>query len=95
MVGNLRARGCALAGAEHCANAAAACGRLEAAGWAGARCRRMDAVWAALPSADRARAEALEPLDEHELLHQLHTHYALTLAHTADLFADMEPGAFA
>ncbi|XP_039755042.1 uncharacterized protein LOC120629991, partial [Pararge aegeria] len=55
-----------------------------------ARAWDMEAVWRALPDDDRARAERLEPLDERELLQQLHRHYALTLATRGALLADMD-----
>ncbi|XP_045495741.1 leucine carboxyl methyltransferase 1 [Colias croceus] len=90
MVRNLSARGCLLAGERHCRQPAAQEQRLRAAGFERARCWDMDTVWRALPDDDRARAEALEMLDERELLSQLNSHYALTVASRGDLFADLD-----
>lgn len=105
MVRNLSARGCMLAGLAD-AGAAAGGGavalggaagspdqqaeRLRALGYDHARGWDMDAVWRALPEDDRARVEALEMLDERELLQQLHVHYAITVATRGDLFADID-----
>lgn len=90
MLRNLAARGCPLAGAEHCREPAAQAERLLALGFDRARSWDMEAVWRALPEDDRARVEALEMLDERELLLQLNTHYALTVATRGDLFADLD-----
>ncbi|XP_026758456.2 leucine carboxyl methyltransferase 1 [Galleria mellonella] len=88
MVRNLSARGVALAGAAGPPAAQAA--RLRALGFDAARCWDMHAVWRALPDDDRARVEALEMLDERELLLQLNSHYALAVATRSDIFADMD-----
>lgn len=90
MLRNLAARGCRLAGAPLCRAPAAQAERLRAAGFAVARGWDMQTVWRALPDDDRARVEALEMLDERELLLQLNTHYALTVATQGDLFADID-----
>ncbi|KAG7311096.1 hypothetical protein JYU34_003962 [Plutella xylostella] len=91
MVRNLESRGCLLAGAAGARGGpGAAAARLRAAGWARAAAWDMRAVWAALPAAERARADRLEPLDEHELLQQLHAHYALGVAARGALLADLE-----
>ncbi|XP_038207849.1 leucine carboxyl methyltransferase 1 [Zerene cesonia] len=90
MVRNLSARGCLLAGERHCRQPAAQEQRLRAAGFERARCWDMQTVWRALPDDDRARVEALEMLDECELLLQLNSHYALTVASRGDLFADLD-----
>lgn len=90
MIRNLTARGCGAVGERGRAGVATAVARLRAAGYASARGWDMARVWRALPEDERARAEALEPLDECELLLQLHLHYALTLASQGDLFADID-----
>ncbi|CAH2103058.1 unnamed protein product [Euphydryas editha] len=90
MVRNLSARGCPLAGEAHCREPAAQAERLRALGFEQARSWDMETVWRALPEDDRARVEALEMLDERELLLQLNTHYALTVATRGALFADLD-----
>ncbi|XP_059051954.1 leucine carboxyl methyltransferase 1 [Achroia grisella] len=89
MVRNLSARGCALAGGGGGSPAEQAA-RLRGLGFEAARCWDMTAVWRALPDDDRLRVEALEMLDERELLHQLHSHYALAVATRSAVFADMD-----
>ncbi|XP_053621816.1 leucine carboxyl methyltransferase 1 [Plodia interpunctella] len=90
MLRNLSARGCLLAGSRQCGAPAEAAERMRALGFDCAKSWDMAAVWAALPEDDRARAEALEMLDERELLQQLHSHYALTVATRGDIFADID-----
>ncbi|KAJ2940780.1 hypothetical protein O0L34_g14893 [Tuta absoluta] len=90
MARNLAARGCALAGDWQQESPAAQAARLRALGFDAARAWDMDAVWRALPDDDRARVDALEMLDERELLTQLHKHYALAVATRSDLFRDMD-----
>ncbi|XP_022119258.1 leucine carboxyl methyltransferase 1 [Pieris rapae] len=90
MLRNLSARGCALAGERFCRDPAAQEQRLLAAGFEAARCWDMEAVWRAFPEEERARVEALEMLDERELLQQLHAHYALSVATRGALFADLD-----
>lgn len=91
MLRNLAARGCRVqADAWQCEAPEAQAARLRALGFDAARAWDMDTVWRALPDDDRARVEALEMLDERELLQQLHAHYALTVATKGDLFADMD-----
>ncbi|CAK1544335.1 unnamed protein product [Leptosia nina] len=90
MVRNLNLRGCSLAGARQCGKPEAQAQRMLAAGFETARCWDMRAVWRALPEEDRARVEAIEMLDERELLHQLHAHYAITVATRGELFADID-----
>ncbi|XP_068626382.1 leucine carboxyl methyltransferase 1 [Battus philenor] len=90
MLRNLSARGCELAGERHCRSPAAQEQRLREAGFDNVRSWDMDTVWRALPDEDRARVEALEMLDERELLYQLNSHYALTVATRGDLFADLD-----
>ncbi|XP_047021511.1 leucine carboxyl methyltransferase 1 [Helicoverpa zea] len=90
MVRNLAARGCVVAGGRLRAAPAEQAARLVALGWDAARAWDMTAVWRSFPDEDRARVEALEPLDERELLQQLHAHYALTVATRGDIFADMD-----
>lgn len=91
MLRNLAARGCRVqADAWQCEAPDAQAARLRALGFDAAKAWDMDTVWRALPDDDRARVEALEMLDERELLQQLHAHYALTVATKGDLFADMD-----
>ncbi|CAH0724447.1 unnamed protein product, partial [Brenthis ino] len=90
MLRNLSARGCAPPGDSHRAAPAEQAQRLREQGWDAARAWDMEAVWRAFPEEDRARVEALEMLDERELLLQLNTHYALTVATRGDLFADLD-----
>ncbi|XP_037301355.1 leucine carboxyl methyltransferase 1-like [Manduca sexta] len=90
MVRNLSARGCALAGEGYCREPAAQAQRMLSLGFQAARSWDMHTVWRALPEEDRARVEALEMLDERELLLQLNSHYALTVATRGDIFADMD-----
>ncbi|XP_061708403.1 leucine carboxyl methyltransferase 1 [Cydia pomonella] len=90
MIRNLVSRGCGEVGARHMDAPGAAAARLLAAGYDTARGWDMDTVWRSLSEEERARVEALEPLDERELLQQLHAHYALTVASRGDLFADID-----
>lgn len=90
MVRNLSARGCILAGERLCREPAAQAERLLALGFEHARSWDMETVWRSFPEEDRARVEALEMLDERELLLQLNSHYALTVASRGDMFADID-----
>ncbi|KAI5631708.1 leucine carboxyl methyltransferase domain-containing protein [Phthorimaea operculella] len=90
MARNLAARGCALAGDWQQESPDEQAARLRALGFDTARAWDMDAVWRALPDDDRARVEAIEMLDERELLTQLHKHYALAVATRGELFQDMD-----
>ncbi|XP_021204624.1 leucine carboxyl methyltransferase 1 [Bombyx mandarina] len=90
MARNLRGRGVAAPGRSHALGPADGAARLQTLGWGRARAWDMVAVWRALPDEDRARVERLEMLDERELLTQLNSHYALAVATTCDLFADMD-----
>lgn len=90
MLRNLSARGCVLAGERLRMRPAALVERLRGLGFDAARAWDMQAVWRALPDDDRARVEALEMLDERELLLQLNTHYAFSVATRGDIFADMD-----
>ncbi|KAJ0182857.1 hypothetical protein K1T71_002226 [Dendrolimus kikuchii] len=90
MARNLAARGCPPAGARHGGPPAALAAHARALGFEAARAWDMETVWRALPDDDRARADAIEMLDERELLLQLNAHYALTVATRGDIFADMD-----
>ncbi|XP_041975132.1 leucine carboxyl methyltransferase 1 [Aricia agestis] len=90
MLRSLGARGVAPPDERHAAPPAAQAAALREVGFDTARAWDMETVWRALPEEDRARAEALEMLDERELLLQLNTHYALCVATRGDLFADMD-----
>ncbi|XP_076042367.1 leucine carboxyl methyltransferase 1 [Oratosquilla oratoria] len=82
MLSNLRTRGCDLAGAEACVSVDTQKDRFIAAGWSGAQGWDMLEVWNLLPPFDVSRVTQLEMLDEHELLKQLFSHYALVTAWT-------------
>lgn len=90
MVRNLSARGCVLDGERLAREPAQQAAALRALGFEAARAWDMEAVWRSFPDEDRARVDALEMLDERELLLQLNTHYALCVATRGDIFADMD-----
>ncbi|KAJ8736724.1 hypothetical protein PYW08_007380 [Mythimna loreyi] len=90
MVRNLLARGCVLETPRLARSPAEQAAALRALGFQQARAWDMEAVWRSFPDDDRARVEALEMLDERELLLQLNSHYALCVATRGDIFADMD-----
>ncbi len=81
MVENLRARMCSLHGIKHCLSLDTQKQRFISQGWQGAEAWEMNTVYANLPAADLHRIEALEFLDEHELLQQLFHHYCIVWAY--------------
>uniref|UniRef100_A0A1B0GQG8 [phosphatase 2A protein]-leucine-carboxy methyltransferase n=1 Tax=Phlebotomus papatasi TaxID=29031 RepID=A0A1B0GQG8_PHLPP len=85
MLGNLRARGCNLAGVDACTSLETQVSRFLDCGWHGARAWDMVQVYQSLPNGERQRIERLEMLDEGELLVQLFQHYAITIAWVAKL----------
>ena len=90
MVRNLSARGCVLEGLRLARSPPEQAARLLTLGFEAARAWDMEAVWRSFADDDRARVDALEMLDERELLLQLNTHYALSVATRGDIFADMD-----
>jgi len=81
MVENLRKRSCALAGVEACKDLLSQEKRFLDIGWEGAKAWDMVQVYNSLPKADLERTEALEMLDERELMLQLFQHYCMCLAY--------------
>uniref|UniRef100_A0A7G3A8T4 Leucine carboxyl methyltransferase 1 n=1 Tax=Lutzomyia longipalpis TaxID=7200 RepID=A0A7G3A8T4_LUTLO len=90
MLGNLRARGCNLAGVDACTSLETQITRFLNCGWHGARAWDMVQVYQSLPNGERQRIERLEMLDEGELLVQLFQHYCITIAWVGELFQDIE-----
>ncbi|XP_048350462.1 leucine carboxyl methyltransferase 1 isoform X2 [Sphaerodactylus townsendi] len=80
MIENLQSRQCNLVGVEVCSSLESQRARFLASGWQTARSVDMMDVYSRLPPADVKRIEALEFLDEKELLEQLMHHYCLCWA---------------
>ena len=80
MLDNLMMRGCMLAGVGACQNKTTQTERFSGTGWDSAQCWNMNEVYSLLPQADVSRVEAIERLDEKELLRQLFDHYCITVA---------------
>ena len=80
MLDNLMMRGCMLAGVGACENKTTQTERFSLTGWDSAQCWNMNEVYSLLPRADVSRVEAIERLDEKELLRQLFDHYCITVA---------------
>uniref|UniRef100_A0A3Q1MCK3 Leucine carboxyl methyltransferase 1 n=1 Tax=Bos taurus TaxID=9913 RepID=A0A3Q1MCK3_BOVIN len=80
MIENLRRRQCDLAGVETCKSLESQRERLLSSGWESASAIDMMEVYSRLPRAEVIRIEALEFLDEMELLEQLMQHYCLCWA---------------
>lgn len=80
MVENLRRRQCDLAGVETCKSLDSQKQRLLSNGWEKASAIDMMELYSSLPRAEVSRIEALEFLDEMELLEQLMQHYCLCWA---------------
>lgn len=59
-------------------------------GWSGCRVWDMMQIYMSIPGAERQRIEALEFLDEQELLFQLLQHYAISVAWKGDLLKDVD-----
>jgi len=79
MLENLMARGCQLSGVAACRDKESQEGRFTEQGWDSATCWNMNEVYGLLPQGDVARVEAIERLDEKELLRQLFHHYCITV----------------
>ncbi|KAK7576295.1 hypothetical protein V9T40_012581 [Parthenolecanium corni] len=90
MIKNLRERGCALAGLEACKTKETQKQRFLNCGWSGCRVWDMMQIYMSIPGAERQRIEALEFLDEQELLFQLLQHYAISVAWKGDLLKDVD-----
>uniref|UniRef100_H9G5U3 Leucine carboxyl methyltransferase 1 n=1 Tax=Anolis carolinensis TaxID=28377 RepID=H9G5U3_ANOCA len=80
MIDNLQSRKCSLIGVEACLSLDTQRQRFLQNGWEGAHAMDMVEVYNALPPEDVKRIEALEFLDEKELLEQLMLHYCLSWA---------------
>lgn len=80
MIENLQSRKCNLIGVEHCKSLETQKDRFLQNGWETATALDMVKVYTSLPPADVKRIEALEFLDEKELLEQLLQHYCLCWA---------------
>lgn len=90
MLGNLRARGCSLAGIAACKSLETQKNRFLSNNWSGAKAWDMVQVYHALPSLERQRIEKLEFLDEQELLIQLFQHYCICLGWLGPEFAEVD-----
>lgn len=80
MLDNLLARGCQLSGVPACRDKTSQTERFTGQGWDSATCWNMNEVYGLLPQTDVHRVEAIERLDEKELLRQLFHHYCITVA---------------
>jgi len=80
MLDNLMARGCQLSGVAACKDRSTQVERFTTNGWDSATCWNMNEVWGLLPTHQLHRVEAIERLDEKELLRQLFHHYCITVA---------------
>jgi len=80
MLDNLMARGCQLSGVAACKDSDSQVERFTGQGWDSATCWNMNEVYGLLPQAEVHRVEAIERLDEKELLRQLFHHYCITVA---------------
>lgn len=90
MMGNLRARGCNLAGIAHCRNLDTQRSRFTSTGWLGSRAWDMVQIYQSIEPTERTRIEKLEFLDEQELLVQLFQHYCICIGWLNNEFADFD-----
>ncbi|XP_060524033.1 leucine carboxyl methyltransferase 1 [Cylas formicarius] len=90
MLGNLKARGCSLAGISQCKNLDTQKGRFVNNGWAGAKAWDMVQVYHSIDATERHRIEKIEFLDERELLVQLFQHYCICVGWLGQDFADFD-----
>ncbi|KAG5871137.1 Leucine carboxyl methyltransferase 1, partial [Gonioctena quinquepunctata] len=88
MLGNLRARGCNLAGIAHCKNLDMQKARFLNNGWLGARSWDMVEIYYAISPSERHRIEKIEFLDEQELLIQLFQHYCICIGWLSTEFSE-------
>lgn len=79
MLDNLMSRGCLLAGVSACKDKVSQISRFTDNGWDSAHCWNMNEVYSMLPQGEIQRVEAIERLDEKELLRQLFDHYCITV----------------
>ncbi|XP_023014502.1 leucine carboxyl methyltransferase 1 [Leptinotarsa decemlineata] len=89
MLGNLRARGCNLAGITHCKSLEMQKTRFLNNGWSGSRSWDMVEVYYAINSTERHRIEKIEFLDEQELLIQLFQHYCICIGWLGTEFSEL------
>lgn len=89
MLGNLRVRGCTLAGISFCKSLDTQKSRFLGNSWLGADAWDMVQIYYALPDAERERTEKIEFLDEKELLIQLFQHYCICIGWLGTEFADI------
>ncbi|KAH0813691.1 hypothetical protein MTP99_014510 [Tenebrio molitor] len=89
MLGNLRVRGCNLAGISYCKNLETQKSRFLNNNWQGSKAWDMVQVYYDLPPAERQRIEKIEFLDEQELLIQLFQHYCICVGWLGTEFADV------
>lgn len=92
MLGNLKARGCILAGIDHCKNLETQKLRFTDNGWLGAKAWDMVEVYRSIDQNERSRIEKIEFLDEQELLVQLFQHYCICIGWLGNEFADFNIG---
>lgn len=92
MMGNLRARGCNLAGISSCKNLDTQKYRFTNNGWLGAKAWDMVQVYHSIDTSERTRIEKIEFLDEQELLVQLFQHYCICVGWLSNDFADFDIG---
>lgn len=92
MMGNLRARGCNLAGIMNCKNIETQKSRFTDNGWLGSNAWDMVQVYHAIDPCERTRIEKIEFLDEQELLIQLFQHYCICIGWLGNDFADFNIG---
>lgn len=90
MLGNLRTRGCTLAGTAACKSLDTQKDRFLSNGWQGSKAWDMVQVYYALPGVERQRIEGIEFLDEQELLMQLFQHYCICIAWQGTEYADID-----
>ncbi|KAF7269664.1 leucine carboxyl methyltransferase 1 isoform X1 [Rhynchophorus ferrugineus] len=90
MMGNLRARGCNLAGIAHCRNLDTQKSRFTSTGWLGSRAWDMVQIYQSIEPTEKTRIEKLEFLDEQELLVQLFQHYCICIGWLNNEFADFD-----
>lgn len=89
MLGNLRARGCNLAGRNYCKSPETQESRFKENNWLGAKAWDMVTIYYALPGTERQRIEKIEFLDEQELLIQLFQHYCICVGWVGQEFSDV------
>ncbi|KAL3279215.1 hypothetical protein HHI36_016728 [Cryptolaemus montrouzieri] len=89
MLGNLRARGCNLAGISSCKNVETQKERFQLNGWLGTKAWDMVQIYYNLPACERQRIEKIEFLDEQELLIQLFQHYCICIGWLGEEFQEV------